>query len=82
MEDVFICLCFFAVDSEALGLARPTQLRVEHEGIMSGENNKCRPPSTCRSLSLYHSRQIVFTPDPTTATKDPPAHPITANQIT
>lgn len=34
---------FFAVDSEAFGLGRPALLRVEHEGIMSGENNKCRP---------------------------------------
>lgn len=45
------------------------------------ENNKCKP-LTLHSLTPYHSRQIVFTPDPTTATKDPPAHPITANQIT
>lgn len=78
----FFLPCFFALDSKVLGLACPAPLWVEQEGIMSRENNKCRPPSTCRSLSLYHSRQIVFTPDPTTATKDPPAHPITANQIT
>lgn len=45
------------------------------------ENNKCKP-LTLHSLTPYHSRQIVFTLDPTTATKDPPAHPITANQIT
>lgn len=34
------------------------------------ENNKSEP-LTLHSLSPYHSRQIVFTPDPTTATKDP-----------
>lgn len=34
------------------------------------ENNKCKPLNL-HSLSPYHSRQIVFTLDPTTATKDP-----------
>lgn len=34
------------------------------------ENNKSEPLNL-HSLSPYHSRQIVFTPDPTTATKDP-----------
>lgn len=34
------------------------------------ENNKSEP-LTLHSLSPHHSRQIVFTPDPTTATKDP-----------
>lgn len=85
----WFCFCFFCSWQQRVQISLPSAPSTQRvpmlrlaRGHREREKNKCRPPQPARSLSLYHSRQIVFTPDPTTATKDPPAHPITANQIT